>query len=132
MTAERRAIRLGRALGVFVAIAFGIVTVIAGGRVLSGTDPGYLVFRPLLVFNTAMGVAYIVAGAVTWRDLGKGRAAAAAIFAVNLVVLVGVVVLYRTGGPVAMDSVMAMTLRTAVWAALFGGLTWLMRAERPG
>ena len=35
--------------------AFGLVTVVAGTRVLTGTDPGYVVFRPLLVFDTFMG-----------------------------------------------------------------------------
>ncbi len=47
-----------------VAVLFGIATVVAGTRVLSGSDPGYLVFRPLLIFNTAMGVAYLAAGVV--------------------------------------------------------------------
>lgn len=32
----------------FIAILFGIATIFAGGRVLLGADPGYVVFRPLL------------------------------------------------------------------------------------
>jgi hypothetical protein len=39
-----------------VAVLFGLVTIIAGTRVLAGSDPGYNVFFPLLIYNVAMGV----------------------------------------------------------------------------
>jgi len=110
-----------------VAILFGLVTVFAGTRVLLGTDPGYIVFRPLLIYNTVMGFAYIVAGIMTWRSLVRGRQAAAAIFVLNLLVLAAIGTLYATGGAVAVESVRAMTLRSVVWFALFVGLTWLGR-----
>jgi len=110
-----------------VAILFGLVTVFAGTRVLLGTDPGYIVFRPLLIYNTVMGFAYIVAGIMTWRRLVRGRQAAAAIFVLNLLVLAAIGTLYATGGAVAVESVRAMTLRSVVWFALFVGLTWLGR-----
>jgi hypothetical protein len=41
----------------FAAILFGVATIIAGVRVLAGADPGYTVFQPLLIYNTAMGIA---------------------------------------------------------------------------
>ena len=44
------------------AVLFGVVTLIAGTRVLAGADPGYRVFLPLLLYNIAMGVAYVAAG----------------------------------------------------------------------
>jgi len=40
----------------FAAALFGIATIIAGTRVLVGADPGYIVFRPLLIYNAAMGI----------------------------------------------------------------------------
>ena len=49
---------------------FGLV---AGGRVLLGGDPGYVVYLPLLVFNTAMGVAYLFTGVRAWFDADGPR-----------------------------------------------------------
>ncbi len=105
-----------------VAILFGLVTVAAGARVLAGGDPGYVVYLPLLVFNTVMGVAYVAAGVMTWRSLERGQGAAGAILALNLVVLAFIIYQYRTGGAVAVDSLQAMSFRTVVWLLLFGGL----------
>jgi hypothetical protein len=123
-------VRVAQRVLAFVAAAFGIITVIAGGRVLAGVDPGYVVFRPLVIFNTAMGMAYLAAGVITWRSLQTGKFAAAIIFLVNLFVLVTISYLYTAGGAIAIDSIRAMSVRTAVWLALFLGLVWLARASR--
>lgn len=110
-----------------VAVLFGIATLVAGGRVLLGADPGYTVFRPLLIFNTAMGVAYVAAGVLAWRNVQRGKNWAAAIFGLNGLVLGAVGYLYVTGGGVAVESVRAMVLRTVVWLVLFVGLLWAAR-----
>ena len=76
-----RTIRLVQVGAATIAVLFGIATLFAGGRVLLGSDPGYEVFRPLLIYNTSMGVAYLAAGAAllqgglanAWR--GQARAA---------------------------------------------------------
>ena len=112
-----------------VAVLFGAATLLAGGRVLLGSDPGYEVFRPLLIYNTAMGLAYLAAGIAVWRSVNAGRNAAGAIFLLNLLVLVGILVTYRSGGAVAVDSLRAMTLRTVVWLVLFLGASWLVRSR---
>lgn len=111
-----------------VAILFGAVTIFAGTRVLRGADPGYVVFRPLLTYNTAMGAAYLVAGLTLWRNANRGGLWAAAIFLLNLVVLVAIVLIHRAGGAVAVDSLRAMTLRTGVWLILFLVTSWLVRS----
>lgn len=113
-----------------VAIVFGLATLGAGGSVLAGRDPGYLVYRPLLVFNTLMGVLYVVAGVVAWRRSSMDRLLAAAIFGVNLIVLGYIVYLYRSGGPTAIDSVRAMVFRTGTWLVLLIALTWAGRGSR--
>ena len=110
-----------------VAVLFGVATLIAGSRVLAGSDPGYVVFRPLLIYNTIMGMAYIAAGVLAWRNLVAGTYAAGTIAVLNVVVLLAVAYLYTTGGAVAIDSVRAMTLRTVVWLALLAGCVWLNR-----
>jgi len=106
------------------AVLFGLATIVAGVRVLKGADPGYVVFRPLLLFNTAMGFAYVGAGALAWRSLDRGTRAAAAIVVLNLFVLGAIGYLYSRGSAVAIESLRAMTLRTGVWLALFLGLAW--------
>ena len=113
-----------RALALLAA-AFGVVTLVAGTRVLAGADPGYVVFRPLLWFNTVMGVAYLAAAFAIWRGTALGRRAALAIFALNLVVLAAVTVLHVSGAAVAATSLGAMSLRTGFWLALWLALSRL-------
>lgn len=122
-----RATRMVQMALALLAALFGLLTIFAGTRVLAGADPGYVVFRPLLIYNTAMGFIYVLAGFAIWRGLQPGLYAAAAVFLLNLLVLVAVVWLYAAGQGVAVDSVRAMTLRTGVWLAIFLGLFWLGR-----
>lgn len=119
-----RTVRTALAL---VAALFGILTLFAGSRVLLGSDPGYVVFLPLLVYNTVMGVFYVLAGFFIWRGGRAGGYAAAAILLLNLLVLALVAWLHSTGQGVAVDSVRAMLLRSGVWLALCLGLVWLRR-----
>lgn len=102
-----------------IAVIFGVVTLFAGSRVLLGADPGYVVFRPLLLFNTAMGFAYIAVGVLAWRRSGLAAAGAALIALLNLAVLVGIALLYANDGAVATASLRAMAFRTVVWVVLF-------------
>ena len=115
-----------------VAILFGLATLVAGGRVLMGySDPGYVVYQPLLIYNTAMGFAYVAAGVAIWVSRQRGKYAAFAIFLFNIAVLLGVVFLYANGGAVAVDSVRAMAFRTSVWLALFVVLAWKVQRWAP-
>jgi hypothetical protein len=109
-----RALTVRRALALLCA-AFGLATLVAGTRVLGGADPGYVVYRPLLLFNTAMGLVYLGAAALVWRDLHRGRRAALAIFAINLTVLAAIGALRVGGDAVAAASLGAMALRTGFW-----------------
>lgn len=129
MTPPDSPAKLGIRIFALVAIGFGIMTVVAGGRVLAGADPGYVVYRPLLVFNTVMGLAYLAAGVVALRSAERGVRAAAAIFALNLLVLAIIAYLHSSGSAVAIDSVRAMSFRTAVWLVLFLGQAWLLRRK---
>lgn len=112
--------------GIFALIAalFGLATIIAGVRVLAGSNPGYIVFQPLLIYNTAMGIAYVAAGIIAWRSFDRGKYAAATIFVLNFLVLGAIGYLYATASVVAIDSVRAMVLRTVVWLVLYLGLAW--------
>ncbi len=113
-----------------VGAGFGIATIVAGSRVLLGADPGYVVYRPLLAYNTAMGAAYLAAGILAWMHAGRGMIAAALVFLLNAVALASVVWLRATGEPVARESLGAMVLRTVVWLVLWAGLAWVARRGR--
>lgn len=122
-----------RRVPALLAAAFGIATLAAGTRVLAGADPGYVVYRPLLWFNTLMGLAYLVAAALAWRDVRRGMQAALAIFVLNLAMLVWITSAPARGDLVAATSVGAMSLRTGFWAFEALALAWLCRrsaAER--
>ncbi len=121
-----RAVQIGSAA---VAILFGFATLFAGGRVLGGSDPGYIVFRPLLIYNTTMGLAYIGAGVTIWRNARRGRLAAGSIFLLNLLVLVAIFAIHQGGGAVAVDSLRAMSLRTGVWLGLLVAASLVVRGE---
>ncbi len=110
-----------------VALFFGAATLFAGGRVLSGADPGYRVFQPLLLYNTGMGLAYVGTAFLIWRNLPRALPASLAIFSLNLLVLVGVAYLRQAGQGVAEQSLLAMVLRTGVWLVLLLGVAWLLR-----
>lgn len=111
---------------------FGLATLGAGASVLTGRDPGYQVYRPLLVFNTLMGVIYVVGGVLAWRRAYAAWMTAAVIAGANALVLIYISRLARTGGPIAVDSVRAMTLRTGVWLVLLLVLLWARRGARRG
>ena len=111
-----------------VAVLFGLLTVVAGSRVLRGADPGYIVFAPLLYFNTAMGVAYIAVGLLAWRGHRSALFGAGAIVALNVLALVAIAVVAARGGSVAATSLGAMTFRVAVWVVL---LALLSRGQSP-
>jgi hypothetical protein len=127
---QSRATRFLQLVLALVAILFGLLTLVAGSRVLLGGDPGYVVYLPLLVYNTVMGLFYVGAGWLIWRSVHRGKQAAAMICLLNLLVLALVAWLRSQGQGVALESVQAMMLRTGVWLLLFLGLAWLSR-RRP-
>jgi hypothetical protein len=119
--------RIAQRILASVAVIFGLATIFAGTRVLAGYDPGYIVFRPLLIYNTAMGIVYITAGIIAWHNPKQGKYAATIIFVLNSLALAAVYYLYAKGSAIAVDSLRAMTLRTVVWLALFVGLALISR-----
>lgn len=119
MNSSKITLRLQRLLST-IALLFGLMTLFAGGRVLLlGISPGYAVFKPLLVFNFSMGFAYILVGVLLWRSLTKGRNGAAAIFGINLIMLVSLIALYRNDYAIAVESLRAMSFRTGLWLVIF-------------
>lgn len=111
-----------------VAVVFGIITLITSSRILYlGSDPGYYVFLPLLIFNHIMGIAYIVAGYQIWKYRQNGKNAALTVFLINLLALMVIGIIYLVNTGVATDSLMAMSFRTAVWLLIFLSLKMMKK-----
>ena len=92
---------------------------IAGWRVLAGIDrPDYVVLDWLVMYNVAAGLVGIVAGAGLWRLRPWAVDLARTLAAFHGAVLVVLIARRVTGGPVAVDSLVAMLLRTLVWATI--------------
>jgi hypothetical protein len=111
------------------AVLFGVVTAIAGARALFGAGPGYVVYLPLLGFNTIMGIAYVAVGLIAWRNLKLAVCGAAAICVLSLFALGLINYLYTPNGSIARESLQAMTFRTIVWLVLFLVLAWASRGS---
>lgn len=116
MTVARR--RLPLTVSAVVAIVFGALTVVSGGRALfGGVDMGNVVGF-VLWFNFCAGFAYVLAGIGLWRSAVWGRTLAVLIFGATLLVLLAFGVHVLRDGVFEMRTVYAMLLRTSVWAVI--------------
>ena len=116
-----------------VAIAFGLLTLKAGGSVIffngeARRAAGHYV-NFVVWFNFLAGFGYIVAGVGLWRLRRWSVWLAAAIAAGTLLTFAAFGVHVYTGGLYEMRTVIAMTLRSAVWLAI---ALLAMRTLTPG
>ena len=108
-----------------VAVVFGILTVVSGGRALfGGADMGAVV-PFVLWFNFLAGFVYVIAGLGLWSGRPWARRLSLAILVATALVFVGFGVHVARGGAYEMRTVSAMSVRTAVWAAI----AWLARGR---
>lgn len=111
-----------------IATAYGMITIWVGGMTLLGfSDPGYVIFIPLLIYNSVMGFFYTTTGVLIWRQHPNALQMSQIIFGLNALVLVLISLLYWINFDVAFDSVKAMSLRTVVWLIIWWSLSWLQR-----
>lgn len=100
-----------------LAIAFGIATVVAGGRSLFGAPSGETVVPFVLVFNFGAGFVYVLAGigALLGRGWAVWLARLLAVTTLAAFAALGVHIL--SGGAYAPRTPVAMTIRSAFWVA---------------
>jgi hypothetical protein len=123
--AVRRAVWLGAG---WTALVAGLLTVLAGWSVLGGVrEVDHAVFLPLLVFNSAMGVWYLITAALILAWRGAARWSAGLIAVGNGLVLMA---LLLPAMPAAQDSQAAMILRTGLWLAIAAALFWSFQPAR--
>lgn len=105
-----------------VAIVFGGVTILSGGRALFGGAEARAALGDIvpfvLWFNFSAGFAYVLAGIGLLR-LKRWAAQLAVLIAIATgLVLVALIVHVATGGDFEMRTLAAMILRTGVWTVL--------------
>lgn len=105
-----------------VALLFGLLTIREGGSVLFSANAdgsGAGKFVPFVVwFNFLAGFAYVAGGLGLWFRQPWARRLSLAIAGATMLVFMAFGVHVAGGGGYEMRTVVAMTLRIAVWAAI--------------
>lgn len=118
-----RASAVSRGLAV-VAVIFGVLTVLSGGRALFGGAEAARAAGAsvsfVLWFNFVAGFAYVVCGLGLWQRQPWSAQLAVVIAATTGLVFAAFGVHVLSGGSYEARTVGAMTLRTLVW----GGVAW--------
>jgi len=107
---------------IFIAIAFGFLTIKSGGAVLFTNGEArvaagdYVVF--VLWFNFLAGFAYVIAGIGLWLNKLWATKLAIGIAASTLIIFLAFAVHILLGGNYEMRTVAAMTFRSVIWSII--------------
>jgi cell shape-determining protein MreD len=97
-----------------LAFVIGAMAVFAGGRVLLGILPDYYVIDWLPIYNFTLGVISVLFSSfVIWKNNKLAMPAAIGTFSLHAVVMLILQTAYRE--VVAPESIVAMTVRLAIW-----------------
>ncbi|MGB2883477.1 MAG: hypothetical protein WBC08_17130 [Rhodoferax sp.] len=116
-----------------VAVGFGLLTIKEGGTVLFGAEAArasagnYVPF--VLWFNFVAGFAYVIAGAGLWMQQRWAALLAVAIVAATALTFAAFGVHVYFGGAYEPRTVIAMSLRTLVWAVI-AAVAWRQLLRR--
>jgi hypothetical protein len=109
-----------------LAIGFGLLTILSGGAALRGMADMGAVVPFVLLFNFGAGFAYVLAGALLWRNSRWAFPLALALFLSTAGVFAAFGLRVAQGGAFELRTVWAMTLRCLFW----GGMAWVARPAR--
>lgn len=100
-----------------LAFIIGAMAVFAGGQVLLGNLPDYYVINWLPVYNYTIGILTVFVTAILiWSRHRLAMPAAIATFGIHTLVMLILQTSYRD--VVAIDSIVAMTVRMTVWVII--------------
>lgn len=104
-----------------LAFIIGAMAVFAGGQVLLGKLPGYYVINWLPVYNYTVGILTIFVTAILiWNRHRLAMPVAIATFGIHTLVMLLLQTSYRD--VVAIDSIVAMTVRMTIWIIILAML----------
>lgn len=109
-----------------IAVIFGALTILSGGRALfGGVDMGRVV-PFVLWFNFFAGFAYVLAGIGLWLRASWGSVLSVALAVATALVFLAFLLHVWRGGGYEIRTMGAMILRTAFWATV-ALLVWFRR-----
>ena len=104
-----------------LAFIIGAMAVFAGGQVLLGNLPDYHVINWLPVYNYTVGILTVFVTAILiWSRHRFAMPAAIATFGIHTLVMLILQISYRD--VVAIDSIVAMTVRMTIWIIILAML----------
>ena len=111
-----------------LAFILGAMSIVAGGKVMQGWQPGWLILNWLPVYNFIMGlVTVFVPTILIWKNSPYAIPAALATLGIHAIVLILLVTVFCE--TTAVQSIFAMIARLAVWVAI---LALLFRSLKNG
>lgn len=103
-----------------VAMVFGVVTLVEGGRMVFGSPEVWAaagnVVPWVLYFNFSAGFVYVLTGGLTVLKKPVAAKLAVALAIANVLVLVSLFIFAATGGLFETRTMAAMGLRTVFWS----------------
>jgi hypothetical protein len=108
--------RMAAIMGIIV----GILTIIAGSKVLLGiSSPNYSVLPWLVLYNVSLGAISLIAGIGLWNHRSWAILLSGVITALHSLIFIILFVMFILGKTVAFQSILAMLFRTTVWLGIF-------------
>lgn len=100
-----------------LSFVIGAMSIVAGGEVIRGWNPGWDVLSWLPVYNHVMGIfSAVVPTVLIWKNHRMAGALAVAILSIHTIVLLLLLTVFRPS--VAPQSIFAMTSRFAIWLVI--------------
>ncbi len=104
-------------IAAILAFIIGAMAIVAGGQVLLGKVPDYYVINWLPVYNFTLGVLTdFLTALLIWQNSKYAMPAAIGTFSAHAIVMLILQTAYRE--VVAPDSIVAMSIRLAVWLTI--------------
>jgi hypothetical protein len=100
------------------AFLVGAMSIVAGGKVLQGWEPGWLVLNWLPFYNFVMGMLSIIPAILIWKNSRHAMTSALAVFGMHALVLLLLLTVFRS--TTAAQSVLAMSFRLSTWLVILG------------
>ena len=116
-------------IAAILAFVIGAMAIVAGGQVLLGNDPSYYVINWLPAYNFTMGLLtdFLIA-LLIWNNSKWAMPAAIGTFSAHAIVMLILQTAYRE--VVAPDSIVAMSVRLAVWLIILALMLFQSRKTK--
>jgi hypothetical protein len=112
-----------------LAFIIGMMAVFAGGQVLLGKVPDYYVINWLPLYNYTIGVLTVfITALLIWTNNKLAMPAAIATFLIHAIIMFILQIAYRD--VVAIDSVVAMTIRLTTWFIILALMFFQVRKNK--